>query len=402
MHNGPSQQETGASDWEPARTLCHALMADDTEVAAAAIDSIRAELPGYAVVDRAEQERIVREQLLALFAGLADRTLPGKAEADHARRLGRRRAAEGLPVEALLGAYHVAYREAWDALLNRARAVGAAQERRLLGAVSLLWVWLRVMTSAAADGYADQARAQDEARTSLEHRFIETLYGGPDTAELTASLARALGFDPQGDFQAACSPAASWPPRDLELLRRRYRFGAGPAVTAVRGTTLVIVAQDVPAGLIHDLERGGDAPVTAGVGLLRPGLDGAAASLADAERAMALALLQGGVVCFRSEWLAATLLPYMSRLRPLTDPGPAAGQAHLRDAVQAYARHGFSITAGARALHIHPNTMKYRLDRWQQLTGWDARTLDGLLRSVLSITLPAPEAPAAGHSPAAE
>lgn len=32
--------------------------------------------------------------------------------------------------------------------------------------------------------------------------------------------------------------------------------------------------------------------------------------------------------------------------------------------------------------------MKYRLDRWQQLTGWDPRTLDGLLRSLLSITFP--------------
>ncbi|HEX6448754.1 MAG TPA: helix-turn-helix domain-containing protein, partial [Trebonia sp.] len=64
-----------------------------------------------------------------------------------------------------------------------------------------------------------------------------------------------------------------------------------------------------------------------------------------------------------------------------------------RDAVRAYAQHGFSITAGAQALSIHPNTMKYRLDRWERLTGFDPRTLDGLLRSLLGIVLPDAQRP---------
>jgi sugar diacid utilization regulator len=99
------------------------------------------------------------------------------------------------------------------------------------------------------------------------------------------------------------------------------------------------------------------------------------------------------VADFSTDWLAATMLPHMDRLQPLTNAGRAREQSHLRDAVHAYSRHGFSITASAGALHIHPNTMKYRLDRWQQLTGWDPRTLDGLLRSLFSITFPPGQTP---------
>jgi DNA-binding PucR family transcriptional regulator len=42
-----------------------------------------------------------------------------------------------------------------------------------------------------------------------------------------------------------------------------------------------------------------------------------------------------------------------------------------------------SATAAARSLHVHPNTLTYRLDRWHRLTGWDPRTFDGLERSML-------------------
>jgi len=38
-------------------------------------------------------------------------------------------------------------------------------------------------------------------------------------------------------------------------------------------------------------------------------------------------------------------------------------------------------------MHLHPNTVKYRLERWRQLTGWDARTWDGLSASMLALGL---------------
>ena len=54
---------------------------------------------------------------------------------------------------------------------------------------------------------------------------------------------------------------------------------------------------------------------------------------------------------------------------------------------QGAASHGFSVSAAARALHLHTNSLAYRLERWKQLTGWDFRTADGLLRSLASLKL---------------
>jgi sugar diacid utilization regulator len=60
---------------------------------------------------------------------------------------------------------------------------------------------------------------------------------------------------------------------------------------------------------------------------------------------------------------------------------------YLAQAVLAFGRHGFSIAASAKDLYLQPNTVTYRLDRWQQLTGWNPRSLDGLLNSVVGLKL---------------
>ena len=65
-------------------------------------------------------------------------------------------------------------------------------------------------------------------------------------------------------------------------------------------------------------------------------------------------------------------------------PTPRA-HPHLAEAVLTYGKHGFSIATSAKDLH--PNTVTYRLDRWQHLTGWNPRSLDGLLNSVVGLNL---------------
>jgi sugar diacid utilization regulator len=165
----------------------------------------------------------------------------------------------------------------------------------------------------------------------------------------------------------------------------------GPAAVVVLGRTLTVTVQGVPEETVVALL--GERPI-AGAGLPRGGLAGAAESLIDAERALALAERRGEMVHFDQDWLMATLLPQAARLAPLARATAAEDHPHLAEAVRAYAHHHFSITASAEALHVHANTVKYRLTRWQEITGWDPRTLDGLMRSLVSLTtLPAVPAP---------
>jgi sugar diacid utilization regulator len=133
-----------------------------------------------------------------------------------------------------------------------------------------------------------------------------------------------------------------------------------------------------------------------GVGLVRSGLDGLEMSLRDAEKAMALAAhRETGVIDFGSEWFVAALFSQRRELTPVLRPRSDGLPVHLADAVSTYAAQGFSISAAGQALHVHPNTIKYRLERWHQLTGWDPRTLEGLLKSSCSLALGPLESPGA-------
>ncbi|MFD0855599.1 PucR family transcriptional regulator, partial [Actinomadura adrarensis] len=313
-------------------------------------------------------------------------------QTEAARELGRQRARQGVPVEAVIGAYHIGYRELWNVLLARADAYGTGLGERLVRLVNLVWTWVSLVSSASADAHAETVRSQQAWQISIGHRFLDALRAGDDAAEETAFMARALGFDPDGTFQALCAPLSGpleRPEERIEPLRRRLEALPGIVRAAVRGTLLLIVAQDAASeailATVHDV-----LPKTPlGIGLRREGLGGAVASIVDGELALAGMAPTQGTVFFEEEWLAATLFPQRRRLVPLLRHGPdmAVSYPHLADAVRAFAHNGFSVTASARALHVHPNTVKYRLDRWQALTGWDPRTHDGLTRSLLSLKL---------------
>lgn len=168
------------------------------------------------------------------------------------------------------------------------------------------------------------------------------------------------------------------------------RLPASPNGWAPRGVPHVCA--EVDGALVFLAEVTGTAALTAalpdlgtepvGIGAVRAGAAGAAETVRDALTVLALG--RPGVVRFDDAWHLATLAESRPRLQPVWD---AAGEVadkngHLAAAVLAFADGDLSVVTGARALHIHPNTMIYRLERWKALTGWDARTFDGLARSV--------------------
>jgi hypothetical protein len=383
------------ADWRQLHDICLAVADELPGLAAIITDRIRAENPVYATLPWEEHVRFIHEQARELLAGLAEHRLPTREQAA-ARELGSRRARQGLPVEVLLSSYHIGYQEVWNALLNKAGAHEEELRPGLVRLVTLMWSWLRLSSGAAADAHHETLSSQQAMQINLTHRFLRILRGGDTHSEEATHLARILSFDPDGAFQAFCVPSASLPEQDLVHLQQRLARHRGTVQSANQGSATIIVCQDVASDAITDTIHENHPGLPIGVGLRRPGLTGAAASIVDAERTFALAAQTGGVADFQNEWLLATLLTHRRELAPLfqTDQSVAGLPEHLAAAVRAYADHGFSVTAAARALHVHPNTVTYRLDRWHQLTGWTPRTLDGLMKSLLSLTLfPAPEDP---------
>lgn len=358
------------------------------EDGAQAARAIRRQVPDYQSVTPDEHDSFVTEQLASLLAGLADSRAPSDEDLQRARTLGGRRALQGLPLESVMLAYHIGYQYLWSRLLDRARVRGADVAMALLATVDAMWTWVERVTTAAASGSAEALRREQEDRLEAGHRFMENLFSGRAADKSTALLARSLGLDPHADFIAIAIPLTAESQAHRAGLEKASRQMQIAAFVYVGADAVVLLAQ-APTTRAHDLIGAlGVPPDGVGVSMSRSGLTGLAHALRNAHEAMALAVhTQVTSIDYESAWWALALNDRRQEILPLISSGVSAASPHLADAVLAYTSNGFSVTAAGQALHVHPNTVKYRLDRWRQQTGWDVRSVDGLQRSLAHLAL---------------
>lgn len=378
-----------ARSWRPVRDLCTGLIAQMDVLAPEFTRAIRAEEPAYGVVPLAEHERHVHEQQVRLLQAVADGREPDAGDLERADRLGRRRATQDVPVQAVIGAYHVGNRELWD----RMRAQAGPSAPLLSDVAAMMWRSVQLITARLAEAHAEVTNALHADQITLRHRLVALLRPGQLDPEATL-IAERLGFDPAGRFIALSLRAVDVGGDGPARLGAVLDLLPGRAVTAQTRDSVVVLAQ-VPnqpdqVALVDAVARATRAAVA--VGLERPTLDGAAESLRDSQRLLATMGSGPAVRHFADHWLAAVLLADTAELRPLVEPQLAAVRAnpHLADAVLAFADHDLSATAAARAMGLHPNTTMYRLARWHELTGWDAKTFHGLALSLLACWIARP------------
>jgi hypothetical protein len=282
-------------------------------------------------------------------------------------------------VDVLIGAYHLGDQELWAALC---REPGAAAPL-LPDVAALMLKLLHAISTVLASAHSDVSRELQSHRVTLSQRLVELVSGdavGPEAAR----LADALGLDPAGDFVAATwrrpEPDVTLPP---EVWRGLEAAGV-PLVHSTHAGVVVLLVQGVGSEWVAELagRLGMDGDV--GIGLRRAGLAGAAASLGDARLAMSAAHTDRRVVGFAGAWAEACVSIESARLEPLLARALAVATAHphLAETVLAFAAADMSVARAAEALHLHANSVTYRLQRWAQLSGWDARTFDGLTHSL--------------------
>lgn len=357
---------------------CERVLTTLDELAAETTERIRAAVPTYRVVPAEQHLRGVRGQHANLLSMLAQARPATAEELSSARRLGRERARQGIPVEDVIEAFHIGCEQAWEAV----RAAAAADAPQLLQSVSELWRWVHDAANAVVEGHAQMTQHGHAVAAELRKRLFDLLHQGRLAATAPAAeLALSLRYDPAGPFTAVCvdAPGADERIDGLQLSLDRLR---GTAHSELRARSALVLFQRMAEDDVFDVLRRHDLAARVGVGLSREGVGGAAASIADATRALRLADATTPVVRFEDAWLLASALEAEERLGALlADEVRAAREnPHLTEAVLAYGATGFSITRAASMLQVHPNTVTYRLDRWQELTGRDPRRLDGLMR----------------------
>jgi hypothetical protein len=365
---------------------------------------MRQEIPSLNAVPFAEHCETVREYVRRLLEAWREGVEPSGDLLGPVQPLVRRRVYWGVPLHDLLRASQVGAHAIWDAL--REASLNPEDAQAVVELAGLLMAWTEARTSAVATAYLEEVEGQHGRVISLRHRLLEALSHDALELEAATELARGLGFDPDGGFQALCGPADEWPQERIDEVQRAFAGCPGTLHCGIRGQLMVGLAQGVDTAEFSEwlAVRGG---AHLGVGLRRDGLEGASWSMVDAERALSVSVLRGQSVSFEREWLIASLTLAQRQLEPLIDAaaGVARDYPELAETVSVFFETGLSLSLTAKRLFLHRNGVVHRLNKWRELTSLDPRSMDGLLRSVVAANAPRPvaaraAAPTGGmHSP---
>jgi hypothetical protein len=264
----------------------------------------------------------------------------------------------------------------------------------------------RGIAFAAATAYAGAAEARGAWDARLEALVVDAVVRGPlpdggggggGADDVLVSRAAALGWEPAlpvrvvvGSVPVVGAPAAT---ERLGELRRHGARAGRPVLVAGQGERLIVVLAEPPAGERGSAERGNSGDPAVGVGGLSGLVDAfgpgpvvvgpTAADLtgahASAREALAALRAAPGRPDAPRPVAADDLLPERAlggdpeAHRRLVDfvvaPLEKAGGELLRT-LAAYVEGGGALEACARALYVHPNTVRYRLRRVGEVTGY--------------------------------
>ncbi|MDF8265753.1 helix-turn-helix domain-containing protein [Luteipulveratus flavus] len=381
-------------------TLAEGLPAVGERVVAAVVDGV----PGYAGALAGEMgatiEQAVRQALggflrLAAAGPTGDPSTPIQAAIDGAYALGRGEARSGRSMDALLAAYRVGAREAWRDMSAAAVAAGldAAALARL---AELVFAYIDGLSAASAAGHSEELAAEGRVRERRRERLAAALLAGRDEDTLTA-LAERAQWSPPGSVTAVLLPSD-------RIGTLAGRLGAGclsaPDDAMPEPAVAVLLVPDADGPGRRHLMR-----LLAGraayVGPSRSWAS-AAASYARALRAYELGLADGEPV--DTDEHLATLVLYADRdahadlraqaMAPL-DGQPPATTERLAETLRSWLLHQGRREDVAADLHVHPQTVRYRMGQVRELFG--DRLLDpDAVRDLVLALAPPPPTPSAG------
>ncbi|WP_420078846.1 PucR family transcriptional regulator [Streptomyces sp. JL4002] len=355
-------------------------------------------LPVYATLPAEHLRGDIARQVALGIRNVADvlRTgeLPGPADQAAIRESAARRADEGIPLEAVVGAYHL------GAEVCAAHVFAAAEpadlEHVLLVQRHML-AYLTLVSCEVASGYVQERQmALSDEQVALQSLLSRLLEGGcPQAAASRAGillppcyLVLRIGIGPHPDELAPGVNHTVAARRKLRRLRnelQRRTSGVPLSVLSADGG-LVLVPYDTPAadfgpadrewlnGLVGELERMCGAELLAAAAAAAPEGVAEAARLAGEVREVAQASGRGPGLYLLDD----VLLEYqLSRPSPARDGlasllGPLEARPELLDTVRAFLACSLDRRRAAARLQIHPNTVDYRLRKAADITGLDA------------------------------
>ncbi|NKZ05545.1 helix-turn-helix domain-containing protein [Actinomadura latina] len=332
--------------------------------------------------------RLAVERVLHYFVDrVADPAHDPAPVTDFFRAIGRGEAGEGRSLDAMQTAMRVGGMVAWRRMTEGAEALEVSP--RTLGAVGeVLMQFQDELAHAAAEGFSQAKAAVAGEMQRRRKRLLDLLFADPPAAqEAIADLAA----------------AAHWPiPRTIAAVALgRHQDGRQPAFPP---DVLADLTRRTPSLIIPDPDGPGRAKLVdrALAGTLA--VVGPTVPLMEAARSIqwarkTLCLVQRGVIeeesgVIRSVEHMSTLILFQDeglitsladlRLAPLAHLRPSQ-QDRLAETLLAWLQSGRNANEVAMRLHVHPQTVRYRLRQLEELFG--DQLLDPDLRFDLEIVL---------------
>ncbi len=326
---------------------------------------------GGAVMDDRGRAAI-RWNLELFLTWLTEGRPPDEETLGQLRGLIRVRAAEGLPMEEGLLVYREGARLAWEGMLGLPEADRSA----LLDGADVFLDYVATISDLFTQAYAAEHDAPIATEERRARTLLDLLCGVEPLGSEEHELADRVGFrigDVLRPFALVLVDGSAHAHGDAAVRLRRAGVLAateGPRVTGVAHAAVAWEALGLGARLL----------VADGPPVEREAL---AAALENLRALVAIAHRAGHRGRVDAEEFLPDLLLHASPLiaarveERVFGPLRRAGRVELVTTLEALADHDFDRSATASALPVHRNTLRYRLDRVEELTGLDVdRTHD--------------------------
>jgi len=349
---------------------------------------------------RTEVRALARHQLDTFLQATRAGTRPDATMLAAVRDRATTRARQLVPLAAMLHSFMIAQRVI-SAAIAREAGSGARARGAALGLTALTFDYNIAATTAMADAYVEAVQGDLADLDWARRVLIDTLLA--DQAAATPDLSRrAIGLGLQPDHQhvvalvrfPATAPDDAWmnsQHRLVHALARSTTRTERQTFVVNLGTELLAVLDadrpGRPRAVLHrtaaQLLRTQTAPLQAGIGTPFTGITRLRDSYHTARRALRHTtperpILQAPDDLRLFDELTASRSDDADQLIP-----PALREAladpQLRQTLQAWIDHDLNIAATAKALCLHPNSVRYRLRRITQLTGHNPHHITDLL-----------------------
>jgi sugar diacid utilization regulator len=336
----------------------------------------------------------IRQSAALWFDAILSGKAPSEADVEQFSLFGRKRVHQGIDLTALLGAFRLGSRELWNSYLALASKNDEVRDQLLFEVTPYLLDHFGKMVQSIAEAYLDEQYQQSRRRDVLRYELCNIVFSDAGNVAEFNRIAEAIALDPTVPRVAMAFetnlPISMFSRVEAELdnvlvrIARVAKVDANDLVRVIHRERFVVWMPCIRGDSIlasdrrmHELaerliESVGDLKLV-GVGMMGHGPAGWLSSVDEALKALELgARTDSDAKVFRYSDIALregarradNVLRYLESLIERLSHDP-----ELLRTLECYLDQFQRRKQTAAVLGIHPNTLNYRLDRIQEMTG---------------------------------